>query len=304
MADTFLRFPEWKVRGITRNPSSTAAQSLSAKEVEIVKGDLDDKHSLCTAFKGASAIFSNTDFFGHLWEALASNDISEGRTPNEYAFDREVQQGINIAEAAASPNVLSTLERFVLSSLSNARKWSYGKYTHVYHNDCKAEIIGVIQTRFPELAARMSMVQIGHYVTNWKMSPPLAPQKQPDGSFLIQRTFGPDFKMPFVVAHKDTGAFVKALVDLPPGKDLHGASEHMTWPEWTKLWGEVMGVKATFKQVSEDEYFNGVPDALKKELTETFRYVEEFGYTGGDPEVLGVEQVGDMSLHSAYVLTV
>lgn len=103
--------------------------------------------------------------------------------------------------------------------------------------------------------------------------------------------------MPFVVAHEDTGAFVKALVDLPPGKNLLGVSEHMTWPEWTKLWGEVLGVKATFKQVSEDDYFRGAPDPLKKELAETFAYVEEFGYTGGDPEVLTVEQVSLICLH-------
>lgn len=243
MADTFLRFPRWKVRGITRNPSSPAAQALTAKGVEIIIGDLDDTQSLFPAFEGATVIFANTDFFGHLRDALVSKDISEGSTPNKYAFDREVEQGINIAEAAASPTTLKTLERFVLSSLSDARKWSHGIYTNIYHNDCKAEIIRTIQTRFPELAARMSTAQIGHYVRNWQASPPLAPQKQPDGSFLIQRTFSPEYKMPFVVTHKDTGAFVKALVDLPPRKNLLGVSEHMTWPEWTKLWGDVLGVK-------------------------------------------------------------
>ena len=97
--------------------------------------------------------------------------------------------------------------------------------------------------------------------------------------------------MPFVVAHEDTGAFVKALVDLPAGTNLLGVSEHMTFPEYTKLWGDVMGVKATFKEVSEEEFFQGMPEPLKKELVETFRYVEEFGYTGGDPEVKDAEQV-------------
>ncbi|MCJ1386082.1 hypothetical protein MMC17_009207 [Xylographa soralifera] len=292
VADTFLRLPGWKVRGITRNPSSPAAQAHTANGVEIVKGDLDDKQSLFPAFEGATVIFSNTDFFGHLFQALALKDISGGRTPNEFACDREVEQGINIAEAAASPTTLKTLKLFVLSSLSDARKWSHGKYTYIYHNDAKAEIIRAIHTRFPELAARMSTVQIGHYVRNWQASPPLAPQKQPDGSFIIQRTSSPGYKMPFVVTHEDTGSFVKALVDLPPGKDLLGVSEHMTWPEWTKLWGDILGVKATFKQVSEDEYYRGVPDPLRRELSETFAYVEEFGYTGGDPEVLTAEQLG------------
>jgi hypothetical protein len=186
---------------------------------------------------------------------------------------------------------MKTLERFVLSSLSDARKWSHGKYTHVYHNDAKIKIIRTIETRFPELAARMSLLQVGHYVRNWQTSPPLAPQKQSDGSYVIQRTFSPKFKVPFVIAHKDTGNFVKALADMPPRTDLLGVSEEMTWREWTKLWGDTLGVKATFKQVFEGDFFRGVPEPLKKELAETFAYADEFGYTGGDPDVVTAEQV-------------
>ncbi len=55
------------------------------------------------------------------------------------------------------------------------------------------------------------------------------------GAFVINRTFSPDYEMPFVVAHKDTGAFVQVLVEAPAGTDLLGASEHMTLPEWTKV---------------------------------------------------------------------
>ncbi len=141
MADTFLTLPDWTVRGITRNPSSSAAKTLTSKGVELVQGDLDDKRSLAAAFEGATAIFSNTDFFGHLWTALSAPDILAGRTPNQYAHDREVEQGLNIAEAASSPAVLKTLDRFILSSLSHASKWSRGKYTQIWHNDSKAAII-------------------------------------------------------------------------------------------------------------------------------------------------------------------
>jgi hypothetical protein len=269
---------------------------LVARGVEIVKADIDDKQSLFPAFEGASVIFSNTDFFLHLRNALAPGGSPPGRTPNEHAFDRELAQGINIAEAAASLAVLKTLERFVLSSLSDARKWSGGKYTTVYHYDSKAETIRLIQTRLPELAARMSTLQVGHYVTNWKAFPSMAPQKQPDGSFLTFRPVGPNIQFPFVDTYQDTGSFVKALVDLPPGKDLLGVSQTMTWPEWMKLWGDILGVKAGFKQVSGDEFFRNVPEPLKKELWDTYDYVEEFGYTGGDPEVLTPEQVRSVRL--------
>ncbi|TVY83736.1 NmrA-like family domain-containing protein [Lachnellula suecica] len=293
VAKTFLKFPGWRVRGVTRNPSSPAAQALTADGAKLFKGDLDDKASLIPAFEGATVIFSNTDFFGHFFGSIASSkDDLGGRTPNQYAFDREVKQGVNIAEAAASPVVLKTLEKFVLSSLSDATKWSKGKYTGVYHNDCKAEMIRVIEARFPEIAARMSTLQVGHYVTNWKTFPPMAPQKQADGSFIIQRPWAPDFVLPWVVTHKDTGAFVKALVDSPPGTNLLGTSEDMTMTDWTKLWGETLGEKASVKQVSYHEFFNGVPDPMKLEFTQAFSNMEEFGYTGGDPDVLTVEQLG------------
>ncbi|KAF4631244.1 hypothetical protein G7Y89_g6884 [Cudoniella acicularis] len=292
VANTFLPLPSWHVRGITRNPSSKAAQALATKGVEIVKGDIDDKDSLIPAFEGANVIFSNTDFFLHLRSALTSpGDDNSGRTPNEYAYDREVEQGINISAAAAEPTVLKTLERFVLSSLSDATKWSKEKYTTVYHFDSKAEMIRVTRARFPEIAARMSTVQIGHYVSNWKAFPTMAPRKQADGSFLTLRPVTPDAVIPFVVTQKDTGAFVKALVDLPPGKDLHGVSQFMTWPEWMELWGEILGVKAGFRQVEVDEFFSGVPEPLKRELADAYDYMEEFGYTGGDPDVIAPDQL-------------
>lgn len=198
---------------------------------------------------------------------------------------------MNIAEAAASPSVVKTLERFVLSSLSDARKWSGGKYKTVYHFDSKYEMIRQTQERFPEVAAKTSTVQIGNYVTNWKAFKNLAPQKQPDGSFIMSRTTPPTFKMPLIVTHKDTGAFVKALIDIPPGKDILAVSEYMTFPDWMEIWGRVLGVKASYKQLSNEEFFEGIPEAFTEELRDGFDYIHEFGFDGGDPDVLHPEQV-------------
>ncbi|TGO39325.1 hypothetical protein BHYA_0056g00360 [Botrytis hyacinthi] len=284
IAETFLRFPEWRVRGTTRNPASVTAQALAEKGVEIVQADFDDKPSLSSAFQGATVIYSNTDFFVHLFTGIPVGS-PPGRTVLEHAYDREVAQGINIAEAAASPSVLETLEYFIYSSLSDATKWSKGKYTSVYHFDSKAETIRQIESRFPDLATRMSTLQMGYYVTNWKAFPPMAPQKQDDGSFLIERPLSPDSVVDFVVTQKDTGGFIKALIEMPPGKNLIGVSERMTWKEWTKIWGDALGVKAGFRRVPEETFWKGVPDAMR-ELQVAWEYVDEFGHAGGDPEVL------------------
>jgi hypothetical protein len=212
-------------------------------------------------------------------------------TPNEHAYNREVFQGNNISAAAASPSVLKTLERFILSSLSDARKWSGGKYTTVYHYDSKVEMIRVVKTEYPELAKKMSTLQVGHYVSNWKAFPSMAPQKQADGSFLALRPVGRNVVFPFVVTERDIGEFVKALVNASPGKDLLGVSESLTWPEWMEIWGKVLGVKAGFRRVSGEEFFENLPEPLKRELGDTYEYVDEFGYTGGDPDVSTPDQV-------------
>ncbi|KAH7318968.1 putative hscarg dehydrogenase [Rhexocercosporidium sp. MPI-PUGE-AT-0058] len=291
VAKTFLQLPGWRVRGISRNPSSAASQALSSLDVEIIKGDLDDKSSLIPAFADAHTIFANTDFFAHFFSAIGSPAIAAGRNPKIYGYEREVEQGLNIAEVAASPAVLKTLERFIYSSLSEARKWSGGKYKEVYHFDCKAEVLRGIRERYPLLAEKMSTLLMGHYVENWRTFRPLAPQRQEDGSFVMRRPTGKGVKWDFVVAGKDTGEFVRALVEMPVGKDLLGVSEAMTMPEFMDIWGKFHGVKIRYEQVSYEEFFEGIPTAMREELGDSFKYVEEFGICGGDPAVMRPEQL-------------
>lgn len=260
----------------------------------MVKGDLDDKESLIRAFQGATAIFSNADFFTHLFHGMEHPEVvPSGRKLAEYAYDREVAQGMNIADAAEDPSVLKTLERFILSSLSDARKWSGGKYTSVYHFDSKAEMIRLTQERCPGVTARMSTVQMGNYVENWKAFFKMAPQKQPDGSFLLTKTTPLSYKMPLVVARRDAGQFVKAVMNLPIGKNLAGVSAHMTFVEFAEIWGRVHGVKCEYKQISNEDFFEGVPEDMGIELRDAFDYIHEFGFAGGDPDVITPEQVRD-----------
>ncbi|KAL3464481.1 NAD(P)-binding protein [Aspergillus heterothallicus] len=278
LADTFLQLPGWN--------------TLIGKGVEVVEGDLDDRASLASAFRGATVIFSNTDWVTHVSLGLSTPEILNGRSATQYGYDREIQQGLNIAEAAATPDVVETLERFIYSSLSDARRGSGGKYPHIWHNQSKIETIRRIHEQFPALAERLSTIQLAHYVTNWKNSPALRPHKEANGTYVIKHTFPADFPMLFLVAHKDTGAFVSALVAMPANKHLIGVSEILSWSQWVQLWGKVHGVAATYRQVPEEEYFNGFPYPLMVELRDTFRYVQEFGYTGGDPEVMTAEQHG------------
>lgn len=63
----------------------------------MIKANADDKHLLLPAFEGATVIFSNRDFFAHLFAPLSSPDSPAGRTLNEHAYDREIEQGVSEA---------------------------------------------------------------------------------------------------------------------------------------------------------------------------------------------------------------
>lgn len=76
----------WQVRAVTRRPERRAARTLRELGAEFVRADMEDPASLRTAFDGVHGVFS------------VQNGIKSG-------FDREVAQGVNVAEAAKASGV-------------------------------------------------------------------------------------------------------------------------------------------------------------------------------------------------------
>ncbi|KAF2797542.1 NAD(P)-binding protein [Melanomma pulvis-pyrius CBS 109.77] len=284
VAQTFLSTPGWRVRGITRNLVSSKSQALSQQGAEMVVADTIDRSSLLSAFKDAHAIYGLTDFWGPFLDPSTAEIASKkNQTTNEVAYDIEISHGINIAEAAAQ---IPSLERFVYSSLADVTKWSKGKYTWVYHFDGKAKVVDYIKKNLPGLAKKTSYLQIGEYVTNWNKQISLGQKQLPDGSFLLRKPHSGDAKIPMIWVERDTGKFVKALIIAPPGKTLLGFGSLIGWEEYMKIWGRVLGVKARFEQISPEEYLADWPENLAREVREGHLFHGEFGWDGGDPEVL------------------
>lgn len=286
--------PGWRIRGITRNPSKHS--DLVNSGIELVSANLDDQASLEKAFEGANAIFAVTDF----WQFLKDDNTfriaeKEGKKPNEIAMELEIQQGKNIVHAAAKQ--LSTLDRLVLSTLSDSKKWSNGEIKWNLHFDGKAMVEQYLKTSFSNLASRTSYLHMGSYLSNWKMNPRFAPQKQPDGSFAIRRFAIANGKsLPYVNPPNDTGHFVRALIlSAPAGSSMLGTCEEMTNEEFCALWGRVQCVDCRFEVLGyDDAVAAGVPEWMALEVSESGTYTTKFGWAGGDPEVkrpaeLGVE---------------
>ena len=57
---------EFKIRGITRDPSKPNAKALSARGVECVAADINSKDQISAALKGAYAVFAVTNY----WETM------------------------------------------------------------------------------------------------------------------------------------------------------------------------------------------------------------------------------------------
>jgi len=66
-----------------------------------------------------------------MYNPATKSKLKPGQTINEYAYDYEVKQGKNIADAAAT---VEGLDRLIVSALCDATKWSKGKYTVRYSN--------------------------------------------------------------------------------------------------------------------------------------------------------------------------
>lgn len=132
-----------------------------------MKGDANDAESIKAAVQGADVVFGNTVFSDALANP-ASPDmqfVKPGQTVREMAYELELQQGKNIVDAVAT---VKGLEKFIWSSLSHARKWSKGKYMGIFHFDSKAHVVEYIKEKYPDLAKKLQILQMGLFITNWK----------------------------------------------------------------------------------------------------------------------------------------
>ena len=81
----------WKLRALTRNPRSYAAQELARQGVEVVEGDLEDPPSLDRASRGVYGIYSVQDF----WTVGARREVQQGKNLADVSF--ALANGANFA---------------------------------------------------------------------------------------------------------------------------------------------------------------------------------------------------------------
>jgi uncharacterized protein YbjT (DUF2867 family) len=269
---------EYKLRGITRDPSKPNAKKLSDKGVEMVSADMNDKATLQKAISGSTAVFAVTNY----WDAQSKQT--------------EIQQGKNIADVCKEEGV----KHLIWASLPHVTKMTGGELTHVDHFDSKADVEEYIESIKGGSGLVASYWMPGFFMSNLKGMIRPGPDGVPTLSLPwdAQKT---RVAMLDVVA--DTGKFVAGLLLADPksvdGFRVNGTSEWRSPHEIIEILNKTAGTNAKFQEVPADVYEGFLPEPIAKELTENMLLVRDWSYFGRDAEAKQAESdkvLGDMKL--------
>ena len=135
VARHLLKHPGFTVRALTRDTTKAPARALAQAGAELVQGDLDDPSSFERALDGAYGVFS------------VQNALEAG-------YDREVQQGKKLADAAKAAGV----QHFVYSSVVSA-----DRDTGIPHFESKWEI----EQHIRQIELPFTVLRPAFFMQNW-----------------------------------------------------------------------------------------------------------------------------------------
>lgn len=239
VARALLAQGRWRVRAVTRQPQSAAAQGLLAGGAELFHADLDDPASLAPAMRGAAGAFCVTSFWEH-GDAV-----------------RELRQARHLADAAAEAGVA----RLVWSTLEDTRPAGFS----VPHMDAKAQA----NAFFLEHELPVSLLLTSFYWDNL-IDRGMGPHRAADGVLELALPLG-DARLPGIAA-ADIGACAAALLALKPAQRRVGvAGEHLGGAQMAVALAEALGEPVRWRDVPLDDYARQ-PFAGAAELAAMFAF--------------------------------
>jgi len=230
----------WKLRALTRDSTSAAAQELARKGIEVVKGDLEEPTSLDRATCGVYGVYSVQDF----WTVGAK---------------REVQQGKNLADAARKAGV----DHFVYSSVGGAERNS-----GIDHWESKWKV----EKHIRELGLPATILRPAAFMENYYID-------QVEIGILKGKLMDPiRADKPYqTIATDDIGAFAALAFERPKdfvGIELEIAGSELTNPQAAEVFSRVLGKEVKFRKLP----MPMVRFVLGKEFYQMFRWFNESGF--------------------------
>src|SRR5919112_595176 len=209
----------FRVRALTRDPQKPEAQALANQGAEVVQGDMEDRSAMAQVLvEGIYGVFSVQNF----WET---------------GYDREVQQGKTVADAAKAAGA----EHYVYSSVGSAHR-----QTGIPHFDSKWEI----EEHVRGLGLPYTILRPVFFMQNWEM------MRAPILDGTLPQPLDPD--KPFQqVAVRDVGAFAAIAFEHPDewiGREVDLAGDEQAMPEVARTFGRVTGRDIVYYQVPWDQF--------------------------------------------------
>lgn len=230
----------FQVRALTRDPQQKAATELREKGADVVQGTFDDPASLEKAMEGVYGVFSVQNF----WEA---------------GYDREVEQGIRVADTAERAGV----EHFVYSSVGSA-----DQDTGIPHFDSKYEVEQHLQT----LDLPATIIRPVFFMNNWESD--MMKNMVLDGT--LAQPLSPDTRLQQIEAN-DIGVFAALAFQKPDewiGRELDIAGDEPTMQEVVEAFSDALGREVSYYQVPWDDFRAQAGD----EYADMYRWFEDVGY--------------------------
>ncbi|KAL5313396.1 hypothetical protein ACEPPN_019129 [Leptodophora sp. 'Broadleaf-Isolate-01'] len=253
----------YKIRAVTRNPSSPEAQALASKGAEIVQADLHDVASLRAALKGSYAVFGNTNF----WEMLT--------------WEKEFPRGKNIVDASKAEGV----KHLVWSTLGNIKNLTHGELPELHHCDVKDAVAVYAEKNKGDMI--VSYFMPAHYMNTTRF---LLAKLDPDkGVPTLSVPWSSSSWIPLLDEESlDAGMFVAGLIeagDSADGVSVQGVSEWVQPEDMAKTISQVLGRETIFqdKEIAiSPPVPPGVqlPDRITEELRQTFLLLRNWDYYG------------------------
>jgi uncharacterized protein YbjT (DUF2867 family) len=195
-----------------------------------------------------------------LWtkcSSKASTAFSLCRTSGRTGYDREVQQGKTVADAAKAAGV----EHLVYSSVGSAHR-----QTGIPHFESKWEV----EEHVRQSGLPYTILRPVFFMQNWEWM-----REHILGGTLAQ-PLDPD--KPFQqVAVEDVGAFATIAFENPDrwvGREVDLAGDEQTMSEIAETFGRVIGREVSYYQVPWDQF----EEQMGEEATVNYRWFNEVGY--------------------------
>ena len=261
----------YKIRAITRDPSTPNAQALAKQGAEVVAADMSDPDSLKKALQGSTAVFAVTNY----WESASK--------------EKEVGQGRAIADICKAANV----KHLIWSALPHVTRLTNGSLKKVEHFDGKAEVAEYIESiRGSDLTATYFMPAF--YMSN--LLTMVQPTQGKTDHFTLGLPFGDgdSTQWPLIDVERDSGTYVAAILAAAPasvnGLYVQAVSQWVTPNEAVKALSAATGKQFGYSDLPPDVFASFLPPAIAEELKENMLLVRDYSYYGKGTEAKQAEQ--------------